>query len=162
MEIAEGADQMGVNGAYFRVHHFARQAAAPVPLPSSIAARTKNIEVGTGVIDLSVREPALPGRRTGRARSAQRSAPRHRGQPGGSPEPARRGWETIGYTGSSDPRGADLARPKLDLLMRAIRGEALVDADPIQFGDRVRLSIEPHSPGLERRIWWGAASHGAG
>ncbi|NYJ65947.1 alkanesulfonate monooxygenase SsuD/methylene tetrahydromethanopterin reductase-like flavin-dependent oxidoreductase (luciferase family) [Pseudoclavibacter chungangensis] len=50
--IAEAADEIGVNGAYFRVHHFARQAAAPMPLLSAIAARTKHIEVGTGVIDM--------------------------------------------------------------------------------------------------------------
>ncbi|MDO5093459.1 MAG: LLM class flavin-dependent oxidoreductase [Propionibacteriaceae bacterium] len=157
VEIAEGADQMGVNGAYFRVHHFARQAAAPVPLLSTIAARTKNIEVGTGVIDLRYENPLYLAEELGALDllSDQRLAI---GVSRGSPEPARRGWEAFGYTGSSDPRGADLARPKFDLLMRAIRGETLVDADPAQFGDGVRLSIEPHSPGLERRIWWGAAS----
>ena len=42
----------GVNGAFFRVHHFAPQAAAPMPLLSAIASRTKAIEVGTGVIDM--------------------------------------------------------------------------------------------------------------
>ena len=42
----------GVNGAYFRVHHFAPQGASPMPLLSAIAARTKHIEVGTGVIDM--------------------------------------------------------------------------------------------------------------
>nr|WP_144932249.1 LLM class flavin-dependent oxidoreductase [Kocuria indica] len=52
IEIAEGADALGVNGAYFRVHHFARQSASPMPLLSAIAARTRHIEVGTGVIDM--------------------------------------------------------------------------------------------------------------
>lgn len=52
VEIGVGADEIGVNGAYFRVHHFAKQAASPMPLLSAIAARTKNIEVGTGVIDM--------------------------------------------------------------------------------------------------------------
>lgn len=52
VEIAEGADEMGVNGAYFRVHHFAPQHSAPMPLLSAIAARTSGIEVGTGVIDI--------------------------------------------------------------------------------------------------------------
>ena len=81
MEIAEGADQMGVNGAYFRVHHVARQAAAPVPLLSTIAARTKNIEVGTGVIDLRYENPLYLAEELG-ALDLQRPAPRHRGQPG--------------------------------------------------------------------------------
>ena len=42
----------GLSGAFFRVHHFAPQAAAPMPLLSAIASRTKAIEVGTGVIDM--------------------------------------------------------------------------------------------------------------
>lgn len=52
--IGVGADEIGVNGAYFRVHHFARQGAAPMPIPvlAAIAARTRHIEVGTGVIDM--------------------------------------------------------------------------------------------------------------
>jgi alkanesulfonate monooxygenase SsuD/methylene tetrahydromethanopterin reductase-like flavin-dependent oxidoreductase (luciferase family) len=52
VEISVGADELGVNGAYFRVHHFATQAASPIPLLSTIAAKTSNIEVGTGVIDM--------------------------------------------------------------------------------------------------------------
>ncbi|WP_349829455.1 LLM class flavin-dependent oxidoreductase [Brevibacterium litoralis] len=76
----------------------------------------------------------------------------------GSPEPALRGWEAFGYTGSRDPRGADLARDKFDLFLRAIRGELVAPADPAQFGDGVRLRIEPRSEGLDERIWWGAGS----
>ncbi len=52
IEIARGADELGVNGAYFRVHHFARQSASPMPLLAAIAATTERIEVGTGVIDM--------------------------------------------------------------------------------------------------------------
>lgn len=52
VEIAVGADEIGVNGAYWRVHHFARQAASPFPLLAAAGARTSRIEVGTGVIDM--------------------------------------------------------------------------------------------------------------
>ena len=52
IDLSVAADQLGVNGAFFRVHHFAPQAAAPMPLLSAIASRTKAIEVGTGVIDM--------------------------------------------------------------------------------------------------------------
>ncbi|MDR6891962.1 alkanesulfonate monooxygenase SsuD/methylene tetrahydromethanopterin reductase-like flavin-dependent oxidoreductase (luciferase family) [Falsarthrobacter nasiphocae] len=157
VEIAEGADEMGVNGAYFRVHHFARQAAAPVPLLSTIAARTKNIEVGTGVIDLRYENPLYLAEELAALDllSDQRLAI---GVSRGSPEPALRGWEAFGYTGSTDPRGADIARPKFEQLMRAVRGERIADADPQQYGQGVRLRLEPHSPGLDERIWWGAAS----
>jgi len=52
IDLSVAADELGVNGAFFRVHHFAPQAAAPMPLLSAIASRTKAIEVGTGVIDM--------------------------------------------------------------------------------------------------------------
>ena len=75
----------------------------------------------------------------------------------GSPETAMRGYEAFGYTGSEDPRGADLARDKFDLFLSAVEGDALVDSDP-QMAPPGRLAIEPHSPGLRDRIWWGAGS----
>ncbi|QNN63636.1 LLM class flavin-dependent oxidoreductase [Leucobacter denitrificans] len=75
----------------------------------------------------------------------------------GSPEPAIRGYEHFGYTGSEDPRGADLAREKFDLFLRAISGERIAEADP-QMVPPGKLAIEPHSPTLRDHVWWGAGS----
>lgn len=52
LEIAQAADEIGVNNASFRVHHFVPQASAPMPLLGAVAATTKIIEVGTGGIDM--------------------------------------------------------------------------------------------------------------
>ncbi len=52
LEITQAADEIGVSNASFRVHHFALQASAPMPLLCAIAATTKIIEVGTGGIDM--------------------------------------------------------------------------------------------------------------
>ena len=157
IELSVAADELGVDGAYFRVHHFPRQAASPMQLLSAIAARTTHIEVGTGVIDLRYENPLYLAEEAavldliadGRVAL---------GVSRGSPEPADRGWEAFGYTGSTDPRGADIAREKFPLFMAAIRGEKVADADPKQFPVGSRLGIQPHSPGLDRRIWWGAGS----
>ena len=157
VEIGVGADEIGVNGAFFRVHHFAKQSASPMPLLSAIAARTSNIEVGTGVIDMRYENPLYLAEETA-ALDLLSEGRVALGVSRGSPEPAHRGWEAFGYTGSEDPRGADIARDKFDLFMKAIRGEKVVDADPAQFGPGARLSIEPQSPGLDTRIWWGAGS----
>ena len=82
----------------------------------------------------------------------------------GSPEPADRGWEAFGYTGSTDPRGADIAHEKFEVFLRAIRGEGMARAaqQPYMSGAApgADLRIEPHSPELIRRIWWGAGSRG--
>ncbi|MCI1748121.1 MAG: LLM class flavin-dependent oxidoreductase [Acidipropionibacterium sp.] len=157
IEIAQGADALGVNGAYFRVHHFARQAASPMPLLAAIAATTSHIEVGTGVIDMRYENPGYLAEEAGALDliADNRIA---LGISRGSPEPALRGWEAFGYTGSADPRGADLARKKFDRFLSAIRGERIADADPAQFGPGQKLRIEPHSPGLADRIWWGSGT----
>ena len=156
IEIAEGADELGVNGAYVRVHHFARQAASPIPLLTAMAARTARIEVGTGVIDMRYENPLYLAEEAA-ALDLIAEGRLALGVSRGSPETALRGYEAFGYTGSTDPRGADIARDKFDLFIRAISGETVVDADP-QMGPAGRLAIEPRSPGLRDRIWWGAGS----
>ncbi|MCO5315125.1 MAG: LLM class flavin-dependent oxidoreductase [Solirubrobacterales bacterium] len=155
--IAEGADRLGVNGAYFRVHHFARQSASPMPLLTAIAARTERIEVGTGVIDMRYENPLYLAEEAA-ALDLIADGRVALGISRGSPEPADRGWEAFGYTGSTDPRGADVAREKFDLFLKAIRGEPLAPADPAQFGPGVKLAVEPHSAELIDHIWWGAGS----
>lgn len=52
IDLAVAAEELGADGAYFRVHHFAQQYASPFPLLAAIGARTSRIEIGTGVIDM--------------------------------------------------------------------------------------------------------------
>ncbi len=159
IDLAQGMDELGVNGAYFRVHHFARQQASPMPLLAAIAARTERIEVGTGVIDMRYENPLYLAEEAAAVDliSGGRLA---LGVSRGSPETVVRGYEAFGYTGSQDPRGADLAREHFDLFLRAIEGEGLAERDAQSpFGGGTGLQrIEPHSPGLRSRIWWGAGN----
>ena len=78
----------------------------------------------------------------------------------GSPESVVRGYETFGYTGSDDPRGADIARDHFATFLRAVEGRGLAERDAHSpFGGGTGLQrIEPHSPGLRSRIWWGAGN----
>src|ERR1700759_1199229 len=57
MDLAVEAGRLGIDGAYFRVHHFARQLASPFPLLAAVGAKTKKIEIGTGVIDMRYENP---------------------------------------------------------------------------------------------------------
>ncbi|MFT3877176.1 MAG: LLM class flavin-dependent oxidoreductase [Propioniciclava sp.] len=155
--LAEGADEIGVNGAYVRVHHFARQAASPMPLLAAMAARTQRIEVGTGVIDLRYENPLYLAEEAA-ALDLIADGRIALGMSRGSPETALRGYEAFGYTGSADPRGADLARDTFALFLRAIDGEPLVPGDPQMVGAGVRLPIEPRSATLRDHLWWGSGS----
>ena len=58
IDLAVAAEELGVDGAYFRVHHFARQLASPFLLLAEVAARTDRIEIGTGVIDMRHENPS--------------------------------------------------------------------------------------------------------
>ncbi|MFG6444055.1 LLM class flavin-dependent oxidoreductase [Microbacterium sp. P07] len=159
IDLAQGMDDLGVDGAYFRVHHFARQQASPMPLLAAIAARTQRIEVGTGVIDMRYENPLYLAEEAAAVDliSDGRLA---LGVSRGSPESVVRGYEAFGYTGSNDPRGADIARDHFETFLRAIDGEGLADRDPHSpFGGGVgRQAIEPLSPGLRSRVWWGAGN----
>ncbi|MDW4571564.1 LLM class flavin-dependent oxidoreductase [Microbacterium sp. M3] len=160
IDLAQGMDDLGVNGAYFRVHHFARQQSSPMPLLAAIAARTSRIEVGTGVIDMRYENPLYLAEEAA-AVDLLSSGRLALGVSRGSPETVVRGYEAFGYTGSQDPRGADLAREHFDLFLRAIDGEGLAERDPSSpFGTGATglQRIEPHSPGLRSRVWWGAGN----
>src|ERR1700731_4328817 len=82
IDLAVAAEELGADGAYFRVHHFARQLASPFPLLSAVGAKTSRIEIGTAVIRHALREPALYGRGRGRGRPHCRRASATRDQPG--------------------------------------------------------------------------------
>ncbi|MEZ3160489.1 LLM class flavin-dependent oxidoreductase [Microbacterium sp. BWT-B31] len=157
VDLAQGMDELGANGIYFRVHHFARQQSSPMPLLAAIAATTKRIEMGTGVIDMRYESPLYLAEEAAAVDliSEGRLA---LGVSRGSPETVVRGYEAFGYTGSTDPRGADLAREHFDLFLRAIEGEGIAERDPNSpFGGGTGLQrIEPYSPGLRSRVWWGA------
>ena len=57
VELAVAAEQVGVDGAFVRVHHFARQLSSPFPLLAAIGARTSRLEIGTAVIDMRYENP---------------------------------------------------------------------------------------------------------
>ncbi len=159
IDLAQGMDELGVNGVYFRVHHFARQQSSPMPLLAAIAAKTSRIEMGTGVIDMRYENPLYLAEEAA-AVDLLSDGRLALGVSRGSPETVLRGYEAFGYTGSEDDRGADIARAHFERFMSAISGDPIAERDPSSAfgGSTGRQPIEPHSPGLRSRIWWGAGS----
>lgn len=164
LEIAVGADELGVNGAYFRVHHFAPQHSAPMPLLSAIAARTSGIEVGTGVVDIRYENPLQLAEEAAQLDllSDGRVA---LGVSRGSPEPVDRGYEAFGYhPAADDPKGAAMAREKFLRFMAAVDGEGMATSLPLDqqyprmYHPGVPVPVMPHSMSLRKHVWWGAGS----
>src|SRR4051812_33394964 len=158
VELAMAAEELGVDGAYVRVHHFARQLASPFPLLAAIAARTRRIEIGTGVIDMRYENPLYMVEEAA-ATDLLSDGRLQLGVSRGSPETALRGSEAFGYLPPENVSDAQLARQKTAVFRAAIAGADVVDADPRMTGGMPgRLAIQPQSPGLAERIWWGAGS----
>ncbi|HKQ17984.1 MAG TPA: LLM class flavin-dependent oxidoreductase [Solirubrobacterales bacterium] len=152
IELAVAAEELGADGAYFRVHHFARQLASPFPLLAAIGVMTSRIEIGTGVIDMRYENPLYMAE-TAAAADLLAGGRLQLGVSRGSPEPAWRGAEAFGY--SVD---ADEARDKTALFRAAIAGGGVVPADVGGRPGGARLAVQPQSPGLDERIWWGSGS----
>ena len=157
IELAQAAEELGVDGAFVRVHHFERQLASPFPLLSAIAARTSRIEIGTAVIDMRYENPLYMAEEAGAADLIS-GGRLQLGVSRGSPETVLRGAESFGYQPPDGETDADLARRKTELFLAAINGAAVARTDPARTEVSGGLAIQPQSPGLAERIWWGSGT----
>jgi len=159
VDLAVAAEEIGVDGAYFRVHHFARQLASPFPLLAAIGARTSRIEVGTGVIDMRYENPLYMAEDAGSA-DLLAGGRLQLGISRGSPEQVVEGYRYFGHHPAEGSDHADMARQHTELFLEVLKGEGFAQPNPRPMFPNPPglLRLEPHSPGLRDRIWWGAGS----
>ncbi|MCX2966593.1 LLM class flavin-dependent oxidoreductase [Gordonia aquimaris] len=159
IDLAVAAEELGADGAYFRVHHFARQLASPFPLLSAIGAKTDRIEIGTGVIDMRYENPLYMAEDAGAADLIS-GGRLQLGISRGSPEQVIEGYKYFGYAPPEGSTDADMARQHTDVFLKVISGDGFAQPNPRPMFPNPPglLPIEPQSPGLRERIWWGAGS----
>src|SRR6202012_106212 len=133
IELAEAAEEIGIDGAYVRVHHFARQLASPFPLLSAIGARSRRIEIGPAVIDMRYENPLYMAEDAAAADLIS-GGRLQLGISRGSPEPALKGSHALGYAPAEGHTDADMARSHAALFRAAIAGAGVVQADPEMHG----------------------------
>lgn len=160
IDLAVAAEELGADGAYFRVHHFARQLASPFPLLAAIGAKTKRIEIGTGVIDMRYENPLYMAEDAGAA-DLIAGGRLQLGISRGSPEQVIDGWRYFGYVHAEGENESDMARRHTEVLLDVLRGEGFAKPNPQPMFPNPPglLRPEPHSAGLRERIWWGAGSN---
>jgi alkanesulfonate monooxygenase SsuD/methylene tetrahydromethanopterin reductase-like flavin-dependent oxidoreductase (luciferase family) len=159
IDLAVAAEEVGVDGAYFRVHHFARQLASPFPLLAAIGARTSRIEIGTGVIDMRYENPLYMAEDAGAA-DLIAGGRLQLGISRGSPEQVVDGFRYFGYHPAEGSDHAAMAREHTAVLLEVLKGEGFAEPSPRPMFPNPPglLRVEPHSPGLRERIWWGAGT----
>jgi len=160
IDLAVEAENLGLDGAYFRVHHFAQQLGSPFPLLAAIGAKTSKIEIGTGVIDMRYKNPLYMVENA----SAAYLISEGRLQLGisrGSPEQVIDGWRYFGFEPEEGENDADMGRRHaLEFLERLDGvGFATPNPNPMFPNPPGLFRLEPYSKGLRERIWWGSASN---
>jgi alkanesulfonate monooxygenase SsuD/methylene tetrahydromethanopterin reductase-like flavin-dependent oxidoreductase (luciferase family) len=160
IDLAVEAERLGADGAYFRVHHFARQLAAPFPLLAAAGAKTSRIEIGTAVIDMRYENPLYMAEDAGAADLIARGR-LQLGISRGSPEQVIDGFRYFGYNPEPGESDADMGRRHAEAFLQALRGKGFAQPNPRPMFPNPPglLRLEPFSEGLRDRIWWGAATN---
>ena len=160
IDLAVATEELGGDGAYFRVHHFARQLASPFPLLAAVGARTKRIEIGTAVIDMRYENPLYIVEDAGAA-DIIAGGRLQLGISRGSPEQVIDGWRYFGYAPKDGETPGDMARRHAEVFLEALNGRGFAQPNPRPMFPNPPglLRVEPHSEGLRDRIWWGSSSN---
>jgi alkanesulfonate monooxygenase SsuD/methylene tetrahydromethanopterin reductase-like flavin-dependent oxidoreductase (luciferase family) len=160
IDLAVAAEEFGADGAYFRVHHFARQLGSPFPLLAAVGAKTSRIEIGTAVIDMRYENPLYMAEDAGAA-DIIAGGRLQLGISRGSPEQVIDGWRYFGYAPPEGQTDADMARRHAEVFLDVLRGNGFAKPNPRPMFPNPPglLRVEPYSEGLRERIWWGAATN---
>jgi len=160
IDLAVAAEELGADGAYFRVHHFARQLASPFPLLAAVGARTKRIEIGTAVIDMRYENPLYMAEDAGAA-DLIAGGRLQLGISRGSPEQVIDGFRYFGYAPPEGMTDADMARRHTEVFLQVLDGKGFAKPNPRPMfpNSPGLLRVEPFSEGLRERIWWGAGTN---
>lgn len=158
IELAMAAEQIGIDGAYYRVHHFADQIGSPFPLLAAIGARTSKIEIGTGLIDMRYENPYMMAENAGLTDIITQGRV-ELGVGRGSPEQVLDGWKYFGYN-YSEEEVKDIARNRTLEFLNLLEGKRFAEPNPQPMFPQGpgKLRLEPYAEGLRQRIWWGAGS----
>ncbi|HCX85900.1 MAG TPA: LLM class flavin-dependent oxidoreductase [Micrococcales bacterium] len=164
IDLAVAAEELGADGAYFRVHHYAHQLGSPFPLLAAVGARTSRIEIGTGVIDMRYENPLYMAEDSGAA-DLIAGGRLQLGISRGSPEQVLEGYRYFGYGAPEGKTMNDVARSNTEVYLQVIDGARFAEPNPRPMFPNPHpgpLAIQPQSPGLRERIWWGSGSNATG
>jgi len=131
IDLAMEAERLGMDGAYFRVHHFAQQLASPFPLLAAVGAKTRKIEIGTAVIDMRYENPHYMVEDAGAA-DVIAGGRLQLGISRGSPEQVIDGWRYFGYSPNKGEDDAEMSRRHAEEFLELLRGKGFAKPTHVQ------------------------------
>ncbi|MFI6659163.1 LLM class flavin-dependent oxidoreductase [Streptomyces sp. NPDC050523] len=157
LEIIELGERLGFDSAWLRHRHLQYGISSPVAVMAAASQRTSRIELGTAVIPLGWENPLRLAEdlATTDILSGGRVNP---GVSVGPPMHYDQVKEAL-YPDTGDAE--DFSYERVRRLLDFVRGKSATDFSGVDgfevFADRV----QPHSPGLGRRMWYGGGSLGS-
>src|SRR6201986_4558549 len=146
IDLAVAAEEIGADGAYFRVHHLARPLASPFPLLAAAGAKTSRIEIGTAVIDMRYENPLYMVEEAGAA-DIIAGGRLQLGISRGSGEQVIEGWRYFGYEPAEGETDAEMGRRKALEFFNKLNGDGFARPNPYPMFPNPPglLRLEPHS-----------------
>ena len=159
IDLAVRAQELGADGGDLRVHHIAPQHASPFPLLAAVGAKTRRIEIGSGVIDMRYENPFYMAEDAGAADLIGQGR-LQLGISRGSPEQVIDGWRYFGFAPAEGESDADMGRRHAEVFLELLKGQGFAQPNPSPMFPNPPglLRLEPHSQGLRERIWWGSGA----
>ncbi|EFL29175.1 monooxygenase [Streptomyces himastatinicus ATCC 53653] len=154
LEIIELGERLGFDSAWVRHRHLQYGISSPVAVLAAASQRTRRIELGTAVIPVGWENPL----RLAEDLATVDILSGGRLNPGVSVGPPGHYDQVKGalYPDTADVE--DFSHERVRRLLDFVRGEPATDFSGVEgfevFSDRV----QPHSPGLGRRMWYGGGS----
>ncbi|MGW1003813.1 LLM class flavin-dependent oxidoreductase [Streptomyces sp. NPDC002520] len=157
LEIIELGERLGLDSAWLRHRHLQYGISSPVAVLAAASQRTRRIELGTAVTPLGWENPL----RLAEDLATVDILSRCRLNPGVSVGPPAH-YDQVKQALYPDTAAAeDFGYERVRRLLDLVRGEPASDFTGVEgfevFSDRV----QPHSPGLGRRMWYGGGSLGS-
>src|SRR4051812_30165648 len=151
LEVIDRAEALGFDSVWLRDRHLQPGISSPVAIMAAASQRTARIELGTAVIPLGLENPfrLAEDLATVDLLSGGRVNP---GVSVGTPMLYDH-YKTALYPDTHALE--DFSKERVLRLLRALRGEPVSDFEGVVGIERFTDRIQPHSPGLADRVWYG-------
>ncbi|MGW3568827.1 LLM class flavin-dependent oxidoreductase [Streptomyces sp. NPDC000941] len=154
LQIIELGERLGFDSAWVRHRHLQYGISSPVAVLAAVSQRTSRIELGTAVIPLGWENPLRLAEdlATVDILSGGRLNP---GISVGPPMHYERVKDAL-YPDTADAE--DFSFERVRRLLDLVRGEPATDFSGTEGFESFSDRVQPHSPGLGRRLWYGGGS----
>jgi alkanesulfonate monooxygenase SsuD/methylene tetrahydromethanopterin reductase-like flavin-dependent oxidoreductase (luciferase family) len=154
LEMIELGERLGFDAAWVRHRHLQYGISSPVAVLAAASQRTSRIELGTAVIPLGWENPL----RLAEDLATVDILSGGRLNPGLSVGPPRDWDEVRGALYPDTGELEDFSYQRVSRLLGFVAGEPAAALPPSVGFERFSSRVEPHSPGLRSRMWYGGAS----